>query len=947
MRQAPTLVRMMTRPDDGVDTALARLLHEQGTLGLGVLRECLDEVRRRRAGRTEISLAELLVSRRFVAEESIRSALGVLGEDPEPGELAEAGQPSLTLETPARLGPYRLEGELSRGGMGSVHRAVHVETGVSYALKRILGSQGDLVEDLQRFKREAEVLARLKHPNVVRIHASEIAPPNAYLVMSLLTGGTLQERIARGGLTPEDAVAVALKLASALEHLHTHGILHRDLKPENVLFDERGEPQLVDLGLALVQSTASRLTETGVIMGTPAFMPPEQAKGRKDVDERADVYSLGAVLYAMLMGRPPFQGASLFATLDKVLNELPQPPHEAGSAVPPGLSALCMRALAKDPEDRPASAAAFAEELRRATADSPYQTKTHGALALVLVLLAAVGGVLVLGLDGPPAPSPNDGSTPSRASAAEEEIEELLARLYERRSVARQVATLLEARGFDPARRQVWAKRVFEWSLEPRSEEGLEDRRSAAEIILSSLDLSETTLRRLKSEVWLASREGWADHLSQIATESGHEAHRFAELREVLRSEPALPPESIGPVTSSTMGFLLEDPTRIRRAVALQIERNQLELPSRQALKLAVHRTKEIPMGELSRIRLQVGISNRRKWSYRALKYSSGGKESAGEQLAALSVLSNLISTSVARGRSDELDGVRADRLRPCIDQAEKVLATVSQDLGLRAKLEVRLVRLHLLMLLKDSGSPSDLEWLAKEIDWRAEAQNANRVRATLLRSPDPDRLLLAALLIGEEVWLICSSESPGLRDHANEVNASAWRAGVAAALRCLRTNPFRFNAVHEEHWLYTTLLREQASHLLDLGRQTDVGGPSVAQLLSTAEAQLPLVEEETVVHKRERTIAQLKYSCVRERVRLLSLQDRLDEAAALAEQHERVAMGVLPDFCERSFELWVKRGEPQRALALFDLLDASEDGDVRAVADRLRASARALRERR
>jgi formylglycine-generating enzyme required for sulfatase activity len=288
---------------------------------------------------------------------------------------------------------------IAKGGMGAVYEAVDQRSGIRVAVKILRA--GVLPEGLEtereRFRQEAELIARMDHPNVVRIHAAEHEGETPYLAQDLLPGGSLAERIGRTGqLDVAEAVLIASKLARGLHHAHERGILHRDLKPKNVMFDDRGEPRLVDFGLA--RDTARErysLTTSGTIMGTPAFMAPEQARGDRIVDRRTDVYGAGALLYAMLTGADPFAGASMLRVLDAVETESPQPPRELRPDLPRGVEQVCLRAMEKEPGDRYETAAELADALdvslsRRIRLGSRRQV---AVLATALALPAA----LVLG----------------------------------------------------------------------------------------------------------------------------------------------------------------------------------------------------------------------------------------------------------------------------------------------------------------------------------------------------------------------------------------------------------------------------------------------------------------------------------------------------------------------------------------------------------------------
>jgi len=278
--------------------------------------------------------------------------------------------------------------------MGVVYEAEHVETGVRVALKRILPQLlGELSSAaLTRFRREAQLSAQLRHPGIVTVHAAELEGSRPYLVQALVGGGSLEERVDRDGPLSEEQVRhLGLSLASALTAAHDAGVLHRDLKPGNVLFNERDEPCLTDFGLAVRRGDGMTLTATGEVVGSPAYMAPEQAVDSRSVDARADVYGLGAILYFALTGQAPFTGVGgVVQILHAVVHADPQPVGELRAGLSPWLGAVVLRAMHKDSQRRYASAAELSAAL-----DSPAVVPAAGvwrwalaALGLVLVLAA-------------------------------------------------------------------------------------------------------------------------------------------------------------------------------------------------------------------------------------------------------------------------------------------------------------------------------------------------------------------------------------------------------------------------------------------------------------------------------------------------------------------------------------------------------------------------------
>jgi serine/threonine protein kinase len=261
------------------------------------------------------------------------------------------------------FGKYELVGEVARGGMGVVYRARQHGLDRLVALKMVLGTGTDQ-DSGQRFLQEARAAAALDHPNVVPIYDTGEINGRAYFTMALIDGPNLRNYAeSRGTLPVPEVVALFAQVVEGVAHAHAHGIIHRDLKPANVLMDKDGRPRVTDFGLAKRTAVDSALTATGQVVGTPQYMAPEQARDSKDVGPPADVYSLGAILYFLLTGRPPFIGESFTDLLIKVVTDAPIPPSQLRPDVPADLEAVCLRCLAKQPAERFASAEALAAAL--------------------------------------------------------------------------------------------------------------------------------------------------------------------------------------------------------------------------------------------------------------------------------------------------------------------------------------------------------------------------------------------------------------------------------------------------------------------------------------------------------------------------------------------------------------------------------------------------------
>jgi serine/threonine protein kinase len=245
---------------------------------------------------------------------------------------------------------YRVLRRLGGGGMASVYLAEHTQLGRQLVLKVLHSHLAKDPEMLERFRREARAASQLVHPNIVPIIDSGAAEGVMFTVMPYLTGGSFADRLARGGQPAVEVAAIAAQAATALDYAHRRGIVHRDVKPDNVLFDEDGHALVTDFGIAETRSQ-ERLTASGRAMGTPHYMSPEQAMG-KLVDGRADVYSLGIVMYEGLVGFPPFDGPDAFAVGYKQVHEPAVDPQTVNSEIPTPVAEIVMRCLAKPPADR-------------------------------------------------------------------------------------------------------------------------------------------------------------------------------------------------------------------------------------------------------------------------------------------------------------------------------------------------------------------------------------------------------------------------------------------------------------------------------------------------------------------------------------------------------------------------------------------------------------------
>jgi WD40 repeat protein len=348
----------------------------------------------------------------------------------------------------ARLGPYTIGEHLGSGGQGVVYRAIEAASGIEVALKVLPPETGTDREFARRLAREAAAASAFAHPNIARLFFQGELDRIQVMAFELVPGGSLDRRLAREGrLSWREAVRLGAGIARALEVIHAAGLVHRDVKPANVLLSASGEPKLTDFGLVKFGPEASRLTATGEILGTVAYMAPEQLDGAKGVDGRADLYALGATLYALVSGTPPFLGAS-YELMKKVLIEKPRRLREVVREVPEALDALVARLLEKDPSGR-GDASTVARELEAIAAPSIEAVRSkrgHRAVlgAAGVAALAALAWVALPRGAPAPTPRPRSGPTPAPSSAAT---------VAPTASSSSAFAEILEVAGFSETRR--------------------------------------------------------------------------------------------------------------------------------------------------------------------------------------------------------------------------------------------------------------------------------------------------------------------------------------------------------------------------------------------------------------------------------------------------------------------------------------------------------------
>ncbi len=408
----------------GADESSRELLLGKRALETGLvtpqqLSDALAERSRRASSSGAIpSLASVLVEKGFVRQDQLDALSGKPEAETVPGE----GTP---------FGKYLLRREVARGGMGIVYDAEDSSLGRRVALKTLVTSPQlspeEAAQDEQRFLREARLAANIpKHPHIVGIYEVGIIDGRRYISMEFVEGREMSDwrKQARAGIPTQ--VRILRDAALAVHHAHEHGVVHRDLKPQNVLVDARGEPHITDFGLAwsLQKGSGTKLTAANITVGTPVYMSPEQARGRKPIDRRTDVYSLGVMLYEILAGKPPFQGDTPVEVMTrKVTDEVPRPSSVRRLVIRPGLDrtieGICMKALAREIDERYPTARAFAEDLTKWLEGQKVKVAPRRRWGLILGLggaaAAATALAVFIGLGGlrpsavtTPPPPPTD-----------------------------------------------------------------------------------------------------------------------------------------------------------------------------------------------------------------------------------------------------------------------------------------------------------------------------------------------------------------------------------------------------------------------------------------------------------------------------------------------------------------------------------------------------------
>jgi eukaryotic-like serine/threonine-protein kinase len=388
-------VEILPMSDDARVNELLKELLDSGSTPEEVCRTCPELLAAVRAGWQQVRVLQAEVAALFPVPPSVDSASPNASLPPAP---PRSGLPYIP--------GYELQELLGRGGMGVVYKAWHRRLNRGVALKMLLAGPYAQPQELERFLREAETVAGLRHAHIVQVYEAGDVDGRPYFIMEFVEGGSLAHKLAGTPQPARQAAALVAKVAEAVQVAHQGGIVHRDLKPANILLTGDGTPKITDFGLARRLEGEARLTQSGIPVGTPSYMAPEQAEGRSsDVGPAADIYALGAILYELLTGRPPFRTETAVETLRQVIAQDPVPPSRLNAAVPRDVETICLKCLEKDPRRRYASALAFAEDLQRFGRNEPIVARPVGpteralrwtqrhptAAALVATALALLG----------------------------------------------------------------------------------------------------------------------------------------------------------------------------------------------------------------------------------------------------------------------------------------------------------------------------------------------------------------------------------------------------------------------------------------------------------------------------------------------------------------------------------------------------------------------------
>src|SRR5262245_23190679 len=319
------------------------------------------------------------VQKRWKQFGPIDAEFGALFPQSDSSGGANTGNVVRVAALPQILG-YEIEMVLGHGGMGVVYKARHLRLSRTVALKMLLAGPYASPQERARFQREAEAVAQLRHAHIVQIHDVSEHEGHSYFTMEFVEGGSLAQKLAGRPQPARQAAAMTVVLADAVQAAHQAGIVHRDLKPANILLTADCTPKITDFGIARRLDSGLGPTQSGELLGTPSYMSPEQAAGIRAIGPATDVYALGAILYELLTGRPPFRAESAAETTLQVLSHEPASPLRLNATVPRDLDTICLKCLHKDPARRFATAQALADDLRRFQRGEPIAAHPVGLI---------------------------------------------------------------------------------------------------------------------------------------------------------------------------------------------------------------------------------------------------------------------------------------------------------------------------------------------------------------------------------------------------------------------------------------------------------------------------------------------------------------------------------------------------------------------------------------
>ncbi|BBM85120.1 protein kinase domain-containing protein [Candidatus Uabimicrobium amorphum] len=404
------------------EQALVKLLVQKNWVQPHVINKVLEYVTKQRQQGQKIAVESVLLQSGYVSQQNLQTAIGMVSTIMSSGTASEVNVSQQSMMNSSKftqtqmlqainqrqvIAHYNIEKELGRGGMGIVFKATDTKLGRTVAVKVIIGTALTATK-IRRFLEEAKATARLKHPHIISLYEINNTPVN-YFTMEYVEGKPLSDYVGKG-LKLKEVLYIMNKCASAIDFAHKEGIIHRDIKPSNIMLDKLKNPKVMDFGLAKDVNNDQNLSRQGDVMGTPAYMSPEQADGRK-VDPRSDVYSLGATMYQMLVGRAPFQADSYWKVLKKLHTDDPIRLRVLNPDIPPEVEAICLKCLEKSPRKRYRTAEAFAKDIENFLKDRPVsaspitpisrmfklfkRNKLISSLVLFIVMITVFSGVSI------------------------------------------------------------------------------------------------------------------------------------------------------------------------------------------------------------------------------------------------------------------------------------------------------------------------------------------------------------------------------------------------------------------------------------------------------------------------------------------------------------------------------------------------------------------------